>query len=83
MATTKWQCSKCGTTQTTQGLRPSVGGFCGKAADKKHHWSKVVEKTTRWQCTKCGTTQTTQGLRPSVGSFCGKSKDHKHRWVKV
>ena len=83
MATTKWQCSKCGTTQTTQGLRPSVGGFCGKAADKKHHWSKVVEKTTRWQCTKCGTTQTTQGLRPSVGSFCGKSTDHKHKWVKV
>lgn len=83
MATTKWQCSKCGTTQTTQGLRPSVGGFCGKAADKKHHWSKVIEKTTRWQCTKCGTTQTTQGLRPSVGSFCGKSTDHKHKWVKV
>ena len=83
MATTKWQCSKCGATQTTQGLRPSVGGFCGKAADKKHHWSKVVEKTTRWQCTKCGTTQTTQGLRPSVGSFCGKSTDHKHKWVKV
>lgn len=83
MASVKWQCTKCGTTQTTQGLRPSVGGFCGKAADKKHHWSKVVEKTTRWQCTKCGTTQTTQGLRPSVGSFCGKSTDHKHKWVKV
>ena len=84
MASVKWQCSKCGTTQTTQGLRPSVGGFCGKAADKKHHWSKVIEKPTKFQCTKCGTTySSSNGLRPPVGSFCGKSTDHKHKWVKV
>ena len=83
MATVKWQCRQCGTVQTTQGLRPSVGGFCGKSADHRHKWSKVIEKQTKWQCKECGTTQTTQGLRPGVGSFCGRSKDHKHKWVKV
>lgn len=83
MATTKWQCTQCGTTQITQGLRPSAGGFCGKSKDHKHKWVKVIEKTTKWQCKNCGATQTTQGLRPGVGSFCGKSKDHKHKWVKV
>lgn len=83
MASVRWQCTKCGTTQTTMGLRPSVSGYCAKAADKKHHWIKVIEKPTRWQCTKCGTTQTTQGLRPSVSGYCGKSTDHKHKWVKV
>ena len=83
MATTKWQCTQCGTTQTTQGSRPSVGGFCGKTKDNKHRWVKVVEKQTKWQCKECGMTQSTNGLRPSVGGFCGKSKDHKHRWVKV
>lgn len=83
MATVKWQCTQCGTAQTTQGLRPSTGGFCGKAKDHKHKWVKVVEKQTKWQCKECGTTQITNGLRPSVGSFCGRSKDHKHRWVKV
>ena len=83
MAATKWQCTQCGTTQTTQGLRPSVGGFCSKAKDNKHKWVKVIEKQTKWQCKECGTTQITQGLRPSVGGFCGKAKDHKHKWVKV
>ena len=82
MSTMKWQCRQCGTTQTTQGLRP-VGGFCGKSADHQHKWSKIVEKQTKWQCKNCGTTQTTNGLRPSVGSFCGKSSDHKHKWVKM
>lgn len=83
MASVKWQCSQCGTTQMTQGLKPSAGGFCGKAKDHKHHWSKVIAKQTKWQCSKCGTTQTTQGLKPSVGSFCSKATDHKHKWVKV
>ena len=83
MTSVKWQCRQCGTTQITQELRPSVGGFCGKASDHQHRWSKIVEKTTKWQCTKCGTTQTTQGLRHGVGSFCGKSSDHKHKWIKV
>ena len=83
MATTKWQCRQCGITQVTQGLRPSVGGFCGKSSDHQHKWSKVIEKTTKWQCKNCGTTQITQGLRPGIGSFCGKSSDHKHKWVKV
>lgn len=83
MSTTKWQCRQCGTTQITQGLRPSVGGFCGKSSDHQHKWSKVSEKQTRWQCKNCGTTQLTGGVRPSVGSFCGKSSDHKHKWVKL
>ena len=83
MAATRWQCTKCGTTQTTQGLRPAVGSFCGKSSDHQHKWVKVVQKVTKWQCTKCGTTQTTQGLRPAVGSFCGKSSDKTHKWVKV
>ena len=83
MAITKWQCTQCGTINTTQGLRPSVGCFCGKAKDHKHKWVKVVEKDTTWQCTQCGTMHKTQGLRPSVGSFCGRAKDHKHKWVKV
>ena len=83
MSTTKWQCRQCGMTQTTQGLRPSVGGYCGKSNDHLHKWSKVVEKMTKWQCKYCGTSQTTQGLRPSVGSFCGRSADHKHKWVKT
>ena len=83
MATTKWQCTQCGTTQTTQGLRPAAGGFCGKAADHKHRWIKVIERLTKWQCKECSATQTTNGTRPGVGSFCGKTKDHKHRWVKI
>ena len=85
MASTKWQCTQCGGTQTTStGLRPSAGSFCGASKDHKHKWVKVVEKQTKWQCTQCGGTQTTStGLRPPVGSFCGKSKDHKHKWVKV
>ena len=83
MAATKWQCTRCGTTQMTQGLRPAAGGFCGKSSDHNHKWSKVIEKTTKWQCKNCGTTQVTQGLRPAVGAFCGKSSDHKHKWVKV
>ena len=83
MATTKWQCSQCGTTQTTQGLRPSVGGFCGKAQDHKHKWAKVTNTPTKWRCMRCGTSQTTpNGLKPSVGGFCGASSDHKHRWTK-
>lgn len=83
MVSTKWQCTKCGIIQMTQGLRPSPGGFCGKSSDHKHKWVKVVEKATKWQCKECGATQTTQGLRPSVGSFCGRSRDHKHKWVKI
>lgn len=79
---TKYQCRQCGATQTTSGTAP-VGGFCAKSTDKKHKWSKVVEKQTKWQCKNCGTTQITNGLRPSVGSFCGKSKDNKHKWTKV
>ena len=39
--TTRWQCTKCGATQTTQGLRPSVGSFCGKSTDHRHKWTKV------------------------------------------
>lgn len=83
MATTKWQCKKCGTIQVTQGLRPSVGSFCGRSADNRHQWSKIIEKPTRWQCRECGVVQSTNGLRPSVGSFCGRAKDHKHKWSKV
>ena len=83
MPLVKWQCRQCGATQSTQGLMPSVGGFCGKSPDKRHKWSRVIERQTRWQCRQCGATQTTQGLRPSVGSFCGKSKDNKHKWIKI
>ena len=83
MATTRWQCRHCGGTQTTQGLRPSVGSFCGRSSDHKHAWTKISVEPTRWQCRECGGTQMTSGLRPSVGSFCGKSRDHKHRWVKL
>ena len=83
MATTKWQCTQCGTSQTTQGLRPTTGGFCGKSKDHKHKWAKVTNQPTRWQCSQCGSSQTTQGMRPAVGGFCGKSKDHKHKWVKA
>lgn len=79
----KWQCTQCGTTQTTMGLRPVTGGFCGKTADHKHRWTKVSEGLMKWQCKECGSTQATNGLRPSVGGFCGKTKDHKHRWVKI
>lgn len=82
MASVKWQCTKCGATQTTQGARPATGGFCGKSTDHKHKWSKTTSGSTKWKCKECGATQTTQGLRPSVGGFCGKSKDHKHKWVK-
>ena len=81
---TKWQCSKCGaTTSTENGLRPPVGSYCAKSTDKKHRWSKVIAKTTRWQCTQCGATHTNNtGLRPPVGSYCSKSNDKKHRWRK-
>ena len=78
----KWQCTKCGTTQTTAGLRP-IGGFCGQTKNHQHTWVKVVEKPTKWQCKFCGGTQSTNGLRPSTGGFCGKSQDRKHHWVKV
>lgn len=81
MAATKWQCTKCGATQTAE--RPTTGGFCGQSSDHKHKWSKITMRPTKWQCKECGSSQTTNGLRPPVGSFCGKSKDHKHRWVKV
>jgi predicted nucleic-acid-binding Zn-ribbon protein len=82
---TKWQCSKCGASQTTaNGLRPSVGGFCGKSSDHKHKWVKAASGPVKWQCRECGVTQmTSNGLKPSVGSFCGKAKDHKHKWSKV
>ena len=83
MVATKWQCKECGATQTTSGLKPSPGGFCGKSKDHKHRWVKVAQQQTRWRCRECGVTQTTSGLRPSAGGFCGKSKDHKHKWVKI
>lgn len=40
MVTVKWQCSQCETTQTTLGLKPAVGGFCGASSDHKHRWTK-------------------------------------------
>ena len=85
MAMTKWQCTQCGTTQSTSnGLRPSPGNFCSKSKDRCHKWVKVINKPTKWQCTKCGCTQSSStGLRPSVGSVCSKSSDRKHKWVKV
>ena len=83
MATTKWQCRQCGITQTTQGLRPGVGGFCGKSSDHQHKWSKIIAQSTKWQCRCCGGTQLTQGLRPLTGGFCGKAADHNHKWIKV
>lgn len=79
----KWQCTKCGATQTTQDDRPTSGGFCGKSSDHKHKWTKTTSGATKWKCKECGSTQMTQWLRPSVGGFCGKSNDHKHKWVKV
>ena len=82
---TKLQCSKCGTIlSTSNGARPPLGTYCGKANDHRHHWTKVIEKPTRWQCTQCGTIQnTSNGIKPPIGSYCGKSKDHKHHWRKV
>lgn len=85
MASTKWQCSQCGVVlSTSNGLRPPIGAYCGRSKDKRHHWSKVIEKPTRWQCTQCGTTQrTSNGVKPPIGAYCGRSKDGKHHWRKV
>ena len=73
MASNRYKCIKCGTTQTASS-HPLIGN-CSKG--NGHDWKIDDGKSKRYKCIKCGTTQSASS-HPLIGTC---SKGGGHEWV--
>ena len=74
MASLRYKCIKCGTSQSSSS-HPLIG-TCNKGGG--HEWIIDDGKSKRYKCIKCGTGQS--GSHPLVGT-CNKGGGHQ--WVEA